>query len=369
MGLPEKEHDHDEDYYVASQWRLIWWRFKKHRLAMITAPILLFLYLLAIFAEFISPYTPLTYFRKGENVPPQMIRIYDSKEGFRGPFVYGLKRKRDPKTFRRLYTPDRTKIIPVVFFIRGEPYKFWNLFPTDLHLFGAEGEQVFLVGTDRLGRDLFTRLIYASRISLSIGLVGVVLTFVLGLFLGGIAGYFGGLADSVVMRSIDLVISLPTIPLWMALAAAMPDQWSSIKIYFAITVIFSVIGWTGLARVVRGKLLSLREEDFVMAAKLVGASNTTIITRHLLPSFSSYLIVNLTLAVPFMILGETALSFLGLGIRPPSVSWGTLLQDAQKLQIVAHQPWILIPCIFVIVTVLVFNFLGDGLRDAADPYR
>ena len=369
MSLLEKEHDHDEDYYVASQWRLIWWRFKKHRLAMITAPILLFLYLLAIFAEFISPYTTLTYFRQGENVPPQMIRIYDKDEGLRSPFVYGLKRERDPKTFRRIYAPDRTKIIPVRFFIRGEPYKFWNLFPSDLHLFGAEGEQVFLLGTDRLGRDLFSRLIHASRISLSIGLLGVVLTFVLGLFLGGIAGYFGGLADSVVMRSIDLVISLPTIPLWMALAAALPDQWSSIKIYFAITVIFSVIGWTGLARVVRGKLLSLREEDFVMAAKLVGASNTTIIAKHLLPSFTSYLIVNLTLAVPFMILGETALSFLGLGIRPPSVSWGTLLQDAQKLQIVAHQPWILIPCIFVIVTVLVFNFLGDGLRDAADPYR
>jgi len=371
MNLTGNKKEHKkEEYYVASQWQLMWRKFRKHQLAMIAVPILGFLYFLAIFCEFIAPYDPLTRFPKYLNAPPQRVHFFDKVKGFQPrPFVYGLKKKIDPKTFRRTFTVDKSRKYPIYFFMRGETYKLWNLFESDLHLFGTKDGPIFLFGTEKLGRDLFSRTIYGSRISLSIGLVGVFLSLALGMMLGGIAGYFGGVADSIVMRAVDLLVSIPTIPLWMALAAAVPQDWSIIKTYFAITIVLSVIGWAGLARVVRSKLLSLREEDFTMAAKIAGATDGRIITRHLLPSFLSYLIVELTLAIPSMILGETALSFLGLGIQPPAVSWGTLLQDAQNVRAVAHHPWLLIPCLFVIVTVLMFNFLGDGLRDAADPYK
>ena len=348
----------------------MWRKFSKHHIAMSAAPILGFLYFLAIASEFIAPYKPLTRFPDFANAPPQRIHLFDKTEGFRlRPFVYGLEKEINPETFRRTFTVDESKKYPLYFFVRGESYKLWNLIKTDVHLFGTKEGTVFLFGTERLGRDLFSRTIHASRVSLSIGLVGVFLSLILGTMLGGIAGYLGGVTDSIIMRAVDLMVSIPKIPLWMALAAAVPHDWSILKTYFAITIVLSIIGWAGLARVVRGKLLSLREEDFVMAARISGANNGAIIGRHLIPSFFSYLIVYLTLSIPAMILAETALSFVGLGIQPPAISWGTLLQDAQSVQSVAHHPWLLIPCFFVILTVLLFNFLGDGMRDAADPYK
>ncbi len=348
----------------------MWRKFRKHKVAITAGPVLGFLYFIAIFCGFISPYSPLTRYPKYLNAPPQRIHFFNKDKGFQlRPFVYDLKRKIDPETFRRTFSIDKSKRYPIYFFSQGEAYKLWNLFESNLHLFDVEGGPIFLFGTDDLGRDLFSRILYASRISLSIGLVGVFLSLVIGTAVGGVAGYFGGVADTIIMRIVDLLLSIPTIPLWMGLAAAVPSNWSSIKTYLAITIVLSVVGWASLARVVRGKLLALREEDFVMAAVITGSRARRIIARHLLPSFLSYLIVNLTLSIPYMILGETALSFIGLGIQPPAVSWGTLLQDAQQVQSVAHYPWRLIPCLFVVTTVLAFNFLGDGVRDAADPYK
>ncbi len=360
----------EEKFYVASQWQLMWRKFKKHRLSILGSTLLIIFYVVAIFSDFFSPYDIYKRYREYPYCSPQRIHFFDEKGKFHfRPFVYELKQKRDPVTLRRAYIEDKTRKCPIYFFVHGDKYKLWNLFETGIHLFGVEKGTIFLFGTDDLGRDLFSRNIHAARISLSIGLVGVFFSFVLGCILGGISGYFGGAADMIIQRVIEFLICIPTIPLWMALAAALPPHWSPIKIYFSITIILSIVGWCGLARVVRGKFLELREEDFVMAAKIAGASEGRIITRHLLPSFLSYLIVNLTLSIPGMILGETSLSFLGLGLRPPIVSWGVLLQDAQNFRTVALHPWLLIPGLFVIITVIAFNFLGDGLRDAADPYK
>jgi len=284
--------------------------------------------------------------------------------------VYGLIRERHPVTLRYRFVEDETVLYTIRFFVRGQPYKLWNTFETDIHFFGVDDPEgrIFLFGTDKLGRDLFSRILYGARISLSIGLVGVFLSFVLGLLIGGVSGFFGGVVDESIQRVIELLRSIPTIPLWMSLSAALPRDWPILRIYFGITILLSVVSWTSLARVVRGKLLSLREEDFVIAAKLSGSGEWRIITRHLLPSFTSHIIVSITGSIPGMILGETSLSFLGLGLQPPAVSWGVLLKDAQQVVEIAHHSWLLIPSAFVITTVLMFNFLGDGLRDAADPY-
>lgn len=349
---------------AASQWRLIWARFRKHRLAVVGSVVLIILYLLAAFHPFVSPYMPNTRNEDYVYAPPQRIHF----DGMR-PYVYGLKQTLDMQTFRRIYAEDTSQRHYVRFFVRGAPYTLFGLFSSDRHLFGVEEGVIFLFGTDNLGRDLFTRNLYAASISLTIGLVGVILAFVLGCVFGGISGYYGGIVDDIIQRIIEVLQSVPTIPLWMGLSAALPPQWTSLQIYFGITIILSLIGWSGLARVVRGKILELREEDFVMAAKFSGSSDAKIIGKHLLPGFMSYLIVDMTFSIPGMIIGETALSFLGLGIRPPAVSWGVLLQDAQNIRTISQQPWLLIPAGFVIVTVLMFNFVGDGLRDAADPYK
>ncbi|HET6487735.1 MAG TPA: ABC transporter permease [Spirochaetia bacterium] len=358
-----------EQLYYASQWQLIWRKFRMHRLATISIVGLVILYLAAIFCEFVSPYGARTRFDNYVSAPPQRIRILRPGHGLQEPFMYGFTQKRDPVTLRMGTALNKDEVHRVRFFVHGEPYRMWNIIPGDIHLFGADGPvPLFLFGSDTLGRDIFSRIIYGARISLSIGLVGVLLSFLLGVIIGSISGYFGGVMDTIIQRLIEFLISIPTLPLWMVLSGLLPRDWSTVKTYFAITLLLSVVGWCGLARVVRGKLLALREEDFVNAARAAGATQGRIILRHLLPGMTSYLIVNITISIPGMILGETSLSFLGLGLQPPAVSWGVLLQDAQNIVTVAHHPWQLIPVIFVVVTVLLFNFLGDGLRDAADPY-
>lgn len=368
---PQDARDREAEarYYTASQFQLIWWKFKRHRLALIGTFILAVFLVISLFAEFLAPYDPFTRDAEFLYGPPQAVRFLDENGGLRvPPFIYGITFALDPKTFQLSVQEDQSVKLPVRFFVKGDSYKLLGLIPTDIHLFGVEKGFLHLLGTDKLGRDLFTRILFATRVSLSIGVIGLFIAFFLGLIIGGVSGFAGGQVDNIIQRFIEFIRSIPTLPLWMALAASLPKEWPPLQVYFAITLIIGLLSWTHLARRVRSKLLSLREEDYVTAAKLAGSSDRRIIFRHMLPSFLSYIIVDLSISFPYMILGETALSFIGLGLRPPVISWGVLLQDAQNVRAIALYPWLFAPVVFVVLAVLAFSFVGDGMRDASDPY-
>jgi len=384
IGTYLSVEEDEERIYIASPLQMMWWRFVKHKMAIVGGVVVILLYVMAIFAEFLAPYNPETYEVALTYSPPQRVHFFHNGEFQGRPFVYGLTQSRNPDTLRMEFQTDESVRYPVRFWVEGDSYKLWGLFPNSRHLFGigdpifdagAESADspvfstIFLLGADKLGRDMFTRIVYGSRISLSIGLIGVAFSFIFGVVLGGISGFYGGVLDVLIQRMIEFIRSVPSIPLWMALSASLPQDWSNMRVYFGITIILSLIGWTFLARAVRGRFLSMREEEFILAARFAGAGEMRIILRHMVPSFFSHLIASATLAVPAMILSETSLSFLGLGLRPPTISWGVLLQESQNLRSVALAPWLLLPGVFVIITVLALNFLGDGLRDAADPYH
>ena len=358
-----------ERFYMASQWQMMWWKFKRHHIAVVAGVFLLVFYGTILISEFLAPYNLHTRDTDHLYAPPQAVQLFHEGE-LRAPFVYGFHYELDMENLQRIYTRDETNIQTIRWFCLGDDYEFWGFIPMRFHLFcPAEDGTLFLAGTDRLGRDMLSRIISGARISLTVGLFGITMSFLLGLVLGGLSGYYGGWIDVIIQRIIEVIRSFPELPLWMALSAALPVTWSPIVVYFGITIILGLIDWTGLARAVRSKLLALREEDFATAAMLMGAKPRRVIGRHLIPSFMSHLIASATLSIPSMILGETALSFLGLGLRPPITSWGVLLNEAQNINAVALYPWLMFPVVPVILVVLAFNFLGDGLRDAADPYK
>ena len=360
----------EERIAVATQWQLMWWRFRRHKMAIVGTVIVALFYLVALLADVLAYSDPEESEAFRSLMPPQRIHLFDN--GRLAPHVRPMKGVRDPLTFRRVYTPDLSRTVRLKLFARGFEYRLFGVIRADLHLMGVSGaraeETLFLLGTDAQGRDVWSRLVYATRISMTIGLASVSLSLFLGVLLGGLSGLYGGAVDTVIQRMIEILSSVPTIPLWMGLAAAVPAHWDILRVYFAITLIISLIGWTGVARVVRGRFLALREEDFIMAAEFAGAGRLRIVFRHMVPGFLSHIIAATTLALPSMIVSETSLSFLGLGLRPPAISWGVMLQQAQNLQTIAISPWLLVPAVPVIIVILAFNFMGDGLRDAADPY-
>jgi peptide/nickel transport system permease protein len=378
----ERMTPEQERYFLASQWKMMWWKLRRHRLAVISGSVLLVMYASILFSEILAPYNLHSRFSDYIYAPPQRVHLFHDGK-LVGPFVYGFHYSLNMDTLLRVYTPldghtvppgmtapPPAKVMPMRFFCLGDRYEYMGLVEGSFHLVcPARDGTMFLMGTDRLGRDMFSRIVQGTRISLTVGLIGVTISFLLGITIGGFAGYYGGWVDIVVQRVIEVLRSLPELPLWLALSAALPVNWSPLLIYFGITIILGLLDWTGLARAVRSKLLSLREEDFCTAAQLMGASPGRIIGRHLLPSFMSHLIASATLRIPAMILGETALSFLGLGLRPPITSWGVLLNEALNINVVVLFPWLMLPVLPVVVIVLAFNFFGDGLRDAADPYK
>ncbi len=362
----------EERISVAPQWQLMWWRFRKHKLALVSTALVILFYMVVAFADFLAYSDPSASEAQRSLIAPQQLHLFD--DGRLSPHVEGLVGARDPLTFKRVYVADPSIKVPITFLAQGFSYKLFGVIPLDRHLFGVGGESttpensLFLMGTDDQGRDQWSRLMYATQVSLLIGLVSVVMSLFLGVLLGGLSGYIGGTTDTVIQRVIEILRSIPTIPLWMGLAASVPRDWDIVRVFFVMTLIFSLFSWTELARVVRGRFLSLRHEDFVTAAELVGCSRLRIIFRHLVPSFLSHIIAATTLALPAIIIFETSLSFLGLGMRPPGLSWGVMLQGASNVQTAAVSPWLLLPAVPVTVAILAFNFLGDGLRDAADPY-
>jgi peptide/nickel transport system permease protein len=358
-----------ENYYLASQWKLMWWKFRRHRVAVLSGVFLLVTYFSILISEFLAPYNLHTRNVDFIFAPPQQLHLF--QEGsFVGPFVYGTNYRLNMDNLQRTYSENKSQVYRLKYFCEGDEYDFWGIAKGNLHLVCVEeGGTLFLLGTDRLGRDVLSRIIYGARISLTIGLIGIAISFTLALVIGGLAGYYGGIVDLVTQRIIEVIQSFPQIPLWMALSAVLPVTWSPLLVYFAITVILAMLDWTGLARAVRSKILSLREDEYCLAAQLMGARPKRIIGRHLIPGLMSHLIASATLSIPTIILGETALSFLGLGLRPPITSWGVLLNEAQNISVVALYPWLILPVVPVILVIVAFNFLGDGLRDAADPYK